>query len=51
MDEGMLAPLSVANWSVLLNCMNKQNYDLNVLALYSGGFEKKSKKRARNDVF
>ena len=40
MEEGMLAPLSVANWSVLLNCMNEQNYDLNVLALCSGGFEK-----------
>lgn len=40
MEEGMLAPLSVANWSVFLNCMNEQNYDLNVLVLYSGGFEK-----------
>ena len=30
MEEGMLAPLSVANWSVLLNCMDEQNYDLNV---------------------
>ena len=40
MEEGMLAPLGVANWSVLLNCMNEQNYDLNVLALYSGVFEK-----------
>ena len=40
MEDGMLAPLSVANWSVLLNCMDEQNYDLHVLALCSGGFEK-----------
>ena len=44
MEEGMLAPLSVANWSVFLNCMNEQNYDLNVLVLCSGGFEKNPSK-------
>lgn len=40
MEEGMFVFFSVVNWFVFLNCMNEQNYDLNVLVLYLGGFEK-----------